>query len=137
MVERGEVYLGGDILPIARITRLGTIGEELLAANIASAGVTALNHKVLDDTVEQQRVKVVLLDKLHKVIAVDRRKVAKLQNDVTSRRLHLHAAGLGLLRLPATADHNGCNDKRKKYLFHHFSPFRDSNHFLASLQNVE
>ena len=116
MVERGEVNLGGDILPIAGVASLLAVGEELLTADVAGAGITALNHKILDDAVEQKRVEIALLHKLHKVIAVDRRQVAKLQDDVASRSAHLHAAGLGSL-LGTRHKRNGCH-KGEKYLFH-------------------
>ena len=118
VVELGEDNLGRDILPIAGVARLLALGVELATRDIARAGITTLNHKVLDDAVEQKRVEVVLLDKLHKIIAVAGGKIAELQNDVASRSLHLHTAGLAHFGLRATSHHSGSHYKSQKYLSH-------------------
>ena len=90
--------------------RLLAIGVELTARDVARAGIAALNHKALDDAVEQQRVEVVLLDKLHKIIAVAGRQIAQLERDAAHRGLHLNTSRLAHFGLRATANqYNGGN----------------------------
>ena len=92
-----QAYFGRDVI----VERL--FAESCSFGCILAGRVASLNHKVGDDTMEEQRiVEVVFADKLQKVVAVLWRLVVELDADVAHSRLNQH------LRTFSRFDDSGC-----------------------------
>lgn len=94
---------GSPTVEYLRQTELRLLGvvevaraESLSGFGMLAVGVAALDHEVLDDAVEEQRVVDAHLRQFQEVVAVLRRLVIEADADVACRGLEEHLGGLGL-----------------------------------------
>jgi hypothetical protein len=86
---RKSEFWGKGVVEIARAESFARFG-------MFTVDVAALNHKVLDDAMEEQRVIDVHLGEFQKVVTVDGRLVVKGDADIARRGLKEHLSRLGL-----------------------------------------